>query len=228
MSTNIHYSLKSKEREKINCNQPCYSDITYGTFSEKYEEIYTWQTLAQINYSEDKVKRWITDINEMGFPCSYEGIKEMVIDCYFTKSACYVFKIQLKRYKFKAHLTSALTLIRYLMEDKIREFPKFYFKIMDLYPKLKKFRVMQMCHIYYKEVAYPNTNHTLRGGNATKWITKKELFKRIANTKIPCHQSIYIGNSYHISTIWRGEDILGYVHHVGNHELNLKQYKLIK
>lgn len=220
MSTYINYSTKdNKGQVKDYIHSACYAALTYYTFSPDIVEILTWQTVQQINYTEEEVIRWIKEINQMGFPCTYEG-KEI------KSGESYIFKIDLKKYKYKAHMSSALMLIRYLMEDGIREFPRFYFKMRDTYPKVQKFKLMQAAHVLYAYARYANTNHTLRDSMPNTVLTKKEIFKRFTDSKVLCHEDNSLGQ-YCISNIWKGKDMLEYKR-INDNEQILKQFKLIK
>lgn len=176
---------------------PCFSTITYSAIPANAHRILIFHRKNEIPYDFDTIKRWIKEINELGFPCSVE------VDKY--DQNIYNFFIDLKDYKFKMHVSCTLQLIRCLFEKYICFVPEFYLKIIESNKKTDKFLALQDAHRELSEYAassYFNSNHTITcKENGKINIGREELFENIANTKYEVYSSDYCS----LSRLWRGK-----------------------
>ena len=154
-------------------NHPCYSGIIHG-FSKKARRIQVYHEKAKVPYNTACIRRWITDLNEMGFPCTFsedllpdaatkaEGFANATVNEGLTDMALLLmrhgneppaspnmfhnFYVNLDDYEDKNHLFSTLSLIRCLTESGINRVPEVYFGIMDADPGMDKLEACQAAH----------------------------------------------------------------------------------
>lgn len=160
-------------------NSACFAPILHNAIDNDAGGVQVYHERTAVPYPIPAIERWINDINELGFPCSFQTPCQ---DCNPDK---YSFNVKFSDYEYKAHLASTLMLIRALYERGICRVPEIYFNMLDENPKADKFEVLQNAHKeltnhfdshdYY---AYPNTNHMITNAGNGKNITKKALFDR--------------------------------------------------
>ena len=172
----------------------CFSSLTYFPIETAINKIIIYKELSQIPYDKDVVKKWIEELNELGFPCSVE-----------IKSDCAYFTVKPKDFVKKFHFNSTLQLIRCLYERYICYVPDVYFGLIE--NGFDKFNAIQLAHLKltdYKESALANYNPMITSShNNIKTITQKEFVERIK-------KSIYsLSDGYseegYLYEIWRGE-----------------------
>ncbi len=176
-------------------NDACFSSITYGLLPTDARKILIYRPLAQIPYALPTIRRWIKELNALGFPCRARKAKEPNV---------MHFIIDLKHYVHKLHINSTLQLIRCLFERGICYVPEYYFAD----SQDDRFLALQQAH--YSLAAntanfgdYPgNSNHTVTW-NGAKPVTKDQLFARIAATKIGTYEKANYGRPY-LSAVWNG------------------------
>jgi hypothetical protein len=170
-TNHVWYKLVDKKNRLIQ-NYPdhiCFAAIAHG-FEKKATQINVYHDRARVPYDLACVKRWITDISEMGFPCTFaedeesaaikqeqflrgsvaEGLEDMgfllLRHGIEPDAAAYNFYINLNNYADKNHLFSTLSLIRCLTESGICRVPEEYFKLMDEDPARDKLAACQLAH----------------------------------------------------------------------------------
>lgn len=143
-------------------NKMCYSDITYRSIPETVQTIVLYETSLKIQ----DPKPWITLITKMGFPVEYRYEKNY-----------HTFIINLDNYEYKVHLTSTLTLIRYLFEGYGYQIIENTFRFIDKF-NLEPFKALLMAECLEKN---GNTNHKLTTGAYIKFIDKAEVFQNFTN-----------------------------------------------
>lgn len=150
-------------------DQPCFGEIVHG-FEEKADLVQVYQQKHLVPYCREDIKRWINDVNEMGFPCFFEeeedpvlaGIKEYI--CGTVNEGVEDMTLMMLRhgkplplshhnffvnthdYEDKNHFFSALSLVRCLIQSGINKVPEEYFKLMDEDPKRDKLEACQDAH----------------------------------------------------------------------------------
>jgi hypothetical protein len=151
----------------------CYGVIAHG-FDKDARQIHIYHSKERVPYTISCIKRWIADINEMGFPCrflddefeddasTYEKFISNTIaeeltpailtlmrhghEALVSLNKFHNFYVNLDDYKDKNHLFSTLSLIRCLTESGICYVPEVYFKIMDADPGFDKLEACQAAH----------------------------------------------------------------------------------
>lgn len=172
----------------------CFANISQATIPPEVDAILIHHKKELIPYNTESITRWINDINEIGFPCSYishsDQNKDSVARSFDKRLLCYenilskltnchCFFVKLDEYENKPHLVSTLMLIRALYERGICKVPDLYMQLMDNEPAADKLEILQVAHKTpqtYED--YANSNHmvTFRGnGNNVK---KETLFGR--------------------------------------------------
>lgn len=167
----VSFKLLSANRRLIidYANNPCFANIAHG-FDEKTRFIQVYHEKRKVPYSVNEVKRWIDDLNEVGFPCSFENDLDKLIAqqvAYLNSTVNndlenmalmvlrhgkevpethYNFFVKTNDFTNKNHLFSTLFLIRCLFESGINRVPEEYFKLMDNEPTLDKFDACQTAH----------------------------------------------------------------------------------
>jgi len=168
---NIWFNLVDADGKIIQSypNEACFASITHG-FDDAADLIQIYQEKRLIPYSSADIKRWIDDINEMGFPCFYEeeeeptvaGIKNYICSTVNAgieditlmlmrhgeslPKSHHNFWVNIRDYEDKNHFFSTLSLIRCLIQSGINKVPEEYFKLMDADPKLDKLEAVQNAH----------------------------------------------------------------------------------
>jgi len=167
---------------------PCYGSIAHG-FDDKAAQIHVYHDKAKVPYDKACVERWIIDLNEMGFPCTFtseeesdigkqekfvsatvnEGLEEMALGLLRhgiePAPASFNFFINVHDYENKNHLFSTLSLIRCLTESGICKVPEEYFKLMDAHPGMDKFEACQVAHkvVTKRDKRYDPKDHANTG-----------------------------------------------------------------
>lgn len=189
---------------------PCFAQITYkpGQYGVGYgmhkdtKTIHVYRSKSAMPYNVPEIKRWIDDLNELGFRCRFadDGVvgdvkkQESFIQSTINKklqefaikviraghpapadpNEFYNFYIDLKDYKDKSHLFSTLSLIRMLSESYYDTVPETYFNMMDKDPTLDKFQALQDAH---KKCNTSGGHCVTYNGNGDN-VSHKELMKR--------------------------------------------------
>ncbi len=178
----------------------CFADISLRDVQASVKKIIVEHKKKNVPYKVAEIKRWIADINELGFPCA-------LIDY---SAEHYVFEVLFSHYKYKAHLVATLMLIRTLYEQGICRVPEAYFCVMDANPNADKFQEIQSAHKSSSIGSYHNTNHMITFSSNGQNISKELLFKRYAECGFGLYDShgVYPNQkyvSYHLK--WKGERI---------------------
>lgn len=173
----------------------CFSEITYKSFSKNCRYVIIYRSKDEIPYTFEICARWIKELNDFGFPCEIKDCGEKI-----------EFWVDLKNYKYKMHLSSALSLIRDLFESQICFTPEYYFNLIESNPKRNKFLALQKAHEKLSEEdesQYFNSNHIVIGDiEGRKNITLTRLFKRFKNTV----HDIYSGRYTKLDKLWDGRN----------------------
>lgn len=163
----------------------CFYHITYGAIQKDVTKIILFHPREKVPYKRVDIKRFIDDLNDMGFPCYYKlnNDKEIRIE------------LKLEDYKKKTHLTSTLTLLRCLWEGtQISTIPEAYFQILDKDKKVDKFIALQDAH----RQVMPYVGHVVTAKTNGNNIDKEEFFKKLAQCAIP----IYGNGQDSINNLW--------------------------
>jgi len=159
----------------------CFSDLTYYKIDPRVKKILIYHTKQMTPYKFDAIKRWIEEINLLGFPCECLEVADK-----------YEFIVKLSDYTWKAHLISTLMLIRALYEYGINKVPEFYLTALDKNATLDRFELLQLAHKDPRLNRYSNTNHMITSyQNGSGAISKQELHSRYEK----CGVKIYDGKS---------------------------------
>lgn len=196
----VHFELHNDKEHSTNGTGVCYSELTYSPIDKKWTSVLLKQRVSNISYNEPEVKRWLGDLNEVGFPCHFEGMDgDLKI------------RLVLKEFKSKLHLTSTLMLIRLLWESGMNVIPDFYFQAMDKNPKARKLLEIQKAHKHPSFRSnkinpygyYYNTNHTVTSPQAARNISKTELFRRLKKGASVWESNFSYTNGYKsVSATW--------------------------
>jgi hypothetical protein len=162
----------------------CYGSFFAGAIPQKATKILVFHTRPTVPYTRVAIKRYIDDLNELGFPCHYMRnlTNEIRIEFRF------------KEYKYKVHLLSALTLIRVLWEHAYAKIPEIYFQAMDANPKADKFEELQKAH---KKISNYG-GHTVTGSNIKTNATLENYWKVVEHSRI----GIYDAGNPGINKCW--------------------------
>lgn len=154
----------------------CFAPITSFTIPENTDTILIYHEKKAVPYDESAIKRWIADINEMGFPCSFAS------PCQDCDPEHHYFRVKVEDLENKAHLLSTLMLIRAIYEDSICKVVEKYFQAIDENPDIDKFDLLQTAH---KDLGgYAHTGHMITHSYNGKNINRETLFKRYKEFKI--------------------------------------------
>lgn len=175
----------------------CFASITYSQIPASSKLILIPKSKSLIPYSDEQINRWIETLNELKFPCSVRIGKNSV-----------TFKIELKDYTYKLHLSSTLQLIRCLFETGICIVPALYFYLLKQDPQKDHFILLQDAHrlLHAKECGigfYGNTNHMCTfNGNGDDNVTMEQFYKKLNKSDYKIHDN----HSYDhkICNLWRG------------------------
>jgi len=197
---NVFFKLLDKNGINIEeMDYVCFSPLTYGKIPENTDIILIIRKKNLIPYDYSIQKRWISELNKLGFPCYINPENGENIE----------FLLKLKDFKYKSHLTSTLQLLRCLWETYICYIPELYFtEIKGLKLNLdKKFLILQDVHKKIKKLDYSsfaNTNHMVTSYRNKFNIDRKTLFKRIKDSKF----GIYGEKCISIENMWKGIPII--------------------
>lgn len=166
---NIFFAVENPEGS-ILYTGACYSAITYeDAIKERSKNIWLFQNVNNLSFKEREIRRWLDDLNEMGFPNHFELLDNSYL----------VVRLDLAEFKGKIHLSSTLMLVRLIWEN--GSILDKYLMTMDEIPDGDKFSAMQQAHIdgvaVRKGYNTLNTNHIVTTGSGGK-IDKEVLFKR--------------------------------------------------
>lgn len=220
--SSFNFYLRHKEKISLYTGQICYAPLTYHKVPLTVQSIVLYHSTKEISYKEDEVKRWIETINSIGFPVEYKGIKSMIIGSYeanvsakeneqglvggYTPS--YVFELDLKNYEKKIKLTSALTLVRYLIESGSNSIPSYFFNLEKIKSKFDKCELIQLTHSMFGPGCYLPTNHMLRNNIPTMLVSTEEVHNRIEENPVSVRESCTQGMYVHET--WKGAPIPSY------------------
>lgn len=158
-------------------NQACFSDLTYYGISSAVKKIIIYNQKKLTPYKFNAVKRWIKEINKLGFPCSCSENDET-----------FEFTVNLDEYTWKAHLISTLMLIRALIEGGINKVPEFFLTAIDADPKIDKFQALQDAH-KDSRMRYYNSNHMITYQGNGRNVDSKTLHERYKNSAIKVYET---------------------------------------
>ena len=158
----------------------CFAPIIHYVIPSNTEIILMHRQITAFPYEEKEIERWITDLNEIDFPCTFIGRND----------TDYNFQINIRDYQFKAHLFATLMLIRALYERGICKIPEIYFEMMDKNPEADKFDTIQTAHKQVKtgyawdgKGQCANAGHMITHEGNGKNVTKEILFGKYAKSK---------------------------------------------
>lgn len=217
----------------------CYAQIAAKAYDEEYikkypfyamygmhkdtKSIHVYRSKAFMPYNVPEIKRWIDDLNEMGFPCRFvheevegdDSRQEKWAKGTTTKkdfedmalrfirhgaaapvdpNAYYNFFVDVKDYQNKSHLFSTLTLIRMLSECYYDKVPELYFEMLDKDPAMDKLQALQDAH----RNGNANGGHCVTFEGNGKNVTRDKLFKRFEK-----QNDIWDG-TLNINECWKG------------------------
>lgn len=187
------------------CFAPISSTLQYSGYGMHPDTkiINVYRNKSMIPYDLSEIKRWIADLNELGFPC--ELIEGPIIgdpekqEDYINKTCLnnmsnlglkiirdghiipvdensdYNFYVRLDNFNNKNHLFSTLSLIRMLSESYLDTVPEEYFNTMDLNPNADKFVALQNAHRESSVSAGHSVTYSRNGNN----ISHKKLMERL-------------------------------------------------
>lgn len=163
----------------------CFSGFYQSAIPKEAIKIHIFHQVKMVPYSRVDVKRYIDDLNEMGFPCRYVKNLDKVIKI----------ELNLKDYKWKSHLCSTLTLLRVLWESGLAKIPDYYFEAMEANPKADKFIEIQKAHKHPN--LYNYGGHTI-AAKGTANISRKAFFEKIETSK----KEVYDTGNAGINKYW--------------------------
>ena len=170
---NSYYKIHNNNNVMDYNNQPCFSGFSQSN-SYTASKIEVFCPVHDTSYKVDDIKRWIADLNEMGFECTYDGIKNSMY--------CFTIPIEKSLHKKKGYSVSVMMLIRYLYHMGINHIIDYYFQLVDEIDGVDKFKALQAAHQLWPDGEYGgNTNHMTSFVGISKSITRDELFKKISN-----------------------------------------------
>lgn len=192
MGVNYLFGDKNKKLLMDFKNAACYIWVFRNPIPKKVTEIVCYQTQMYDGY-DDYIIPFIKDINIMGFKCKYHGTD---YDEYGLDKKYHVFTLQVADYKWKHHLTSALTLIRYLFERN-HSFLEKYFEVKKEFPRIPALHKLLLAN----NIEYHGDGHSLYYGSQVKVFNKKELFAKFAET----NNTIFEHKKSQLFDIWKTE-----------------------
>lgn len=161
----VTYVLENDDEKVEKAKQACYSALFHGV-DKKWKAILLKENMDRVGYDEPEIKRWVDDLNEMGFPCHLEGVDETVR-----------IRLILDEFKSKVHLCSTLSLLRLLWESGLDKIPAAYFEVLDADPNADKIDVLQTTH---KKLG-AGSGHAVTGKyNGTPNVDRKLLLERLS------------------------------------------------
>lgn len=206
MSVN-YIEIDGKKVIKDHQGAACYYSIMCGSICKETTELLLNQPDNTFCIPLDMIQQWVDTINKCGFPCKYLGKNHKLAKKYHIDENHHLFHIDIAdKYVLLSHLSSTLTLLRYMFEEigfaaGIKEFYKIRKEV-----KLKhisNFRNLLMCFHYMSG----NSNHMLHstgGAYDRTFSTKKQVFD--AFEKGP---KIYDGQGSNLYKCWEiGEPII--------------------
>lgn len=236
VSAYVNYKILDKYNNTIKdySSSPCFSQITYGKIPSDATAIEIRHKISYVPYTVDSIKRWITDINECGFPCTFieditsdstrqlECISSTVFnpivdiaqklmfhqntEVDVSDKEYYYFKILLSDFKYKSHFISTLMLIRTIFENYICRIPEIYFRMLDIDSSLDKFDSMQTAHKKLDDYSHNhNKNHMITFKGNGENITKTTLINRYKKCGFKIMDGEeYINHYLNQSSKWNG------------------------
>lgn len=161
----VTYVLENKEEKNEQVRRACYADM-FNKVDKKWESVLLRENMDRVGYDEPEIKRWVDDLNEMGFPCQLEGVDETVR-----------IRLTFGEFKSKAHLCSTLSLLRLLWENGLDKIPEAYFGMVDADPNIDKIDALQTAH----KNLNAGMGHAVTGPyNGKANVEKKLLLERLS------------------------------------------------
>lgn len=207
----ISFKLFSKNGKVVKDfkNAACFADIMncslndWADDSDDLDKVIIYCPKKQIAYKIENIERWITDLNEIGFPCQFvdssialaqKSFLDKTIKQEYVKMAKHIldgsenvdtdkynFEVKLSNYEYKLHYLSTFMLIRCLIEYKINEIPDMYFSMLDENPKADKFDLIQIAH--KQDIFGGHSGHMITfHGNGGEYIPKFGKYSGGKNT----------------------------------------------
>jgi hypothetical protein len=213
-------------------DHPCYGSIAHG-FDKKTRQIHVYHDKDKVPYDVACVKRWIADLNEMGFPCTFveeedtiagkqekfigttvnEGLEDMALSLLRHGNeptpATFNFFVDLDDYNDKNYLFSTLSLIRCLTEGGICRVPEEYFKLMDESPNMDKFEACQAAHklVSKRDKPYDPKNYANTGHMVTFDGNGDNISRAELTKRFKEHKTNLRDKGYlKINANWNGSD----------------------
>lgn len=191
--SDVNYLFNNGAKVLDNINNICYASIFQEGCPIGSKELVLYQ--PTLIFSEDQVKSFINEINEIGFPCEYIGQNYNKYTDYINNNY-YVFIIDLDKCKNKQHLLCIITLLRYMFEEFIgANFAKYYFNVVEKYPELTALDKI----ILASNCINRGTAHNLHSQGNMIFFDKEELFERIYKYK----GTIFSKESGNLHKIWQ-------------------------
>lgn len=175
-------------------HEGCFATITYYPVSKKIKSILVYQPVNTLAYAETEIRRWIADINEVGFPCTIEEF-----------STTLKVRVNLENYTKKEHWVSTLYLIRVLWETGRNDVPDLYFQAMDDNPMADKLIEIQKAHKQYKG-SYIGGHVGITYKDIIINVTREEFLKNLEDFG----HSPY-GKETNVPRIWGLKECPGYM-----------------
>lgn len=172
----------------------CYSKV-FRVVDKEADALLLYEPRLYIKGGEERLKEWVKIINKWGFPCEYLGYKNFPE--YGITEERYLFIIPLKKYKYKNHMASALTLIRYTFEKDLESIVDNFFKVKGVYPKINNFKALRISNVMYKGGS--GNGHTLHMYGYNCIYTKKEVMKKLKSS-----MTINEDGGTEIHSAWKG------------------------
>lgn len=161
----VTYVFEGNGKTTEHARQACYASI-FRQVPEWVKSILLKENMSRVGYDEPEIKRWIDDLNEMGFPCHLEGVDETVR-----------IRLVMDEFKSKVHLCSTLSLMRLLWEGYYSKIPEIYFTALDENPEADKIEVLQVAH----KKGGAGQGHCVTGTfNGTPNVERKLLLERLS------------------------------------------------
>lgn len=160
----------------------------FNSISKKTHQLVVYQDKTFIPYGDESIIRWVTDINEMGFPCSLvNGEKKITVT------------FNISDYQYKAHLFSGFTLLRTLWDQQgLCQVIESYFQAMDKEPGADKFDVMQTAHKLNK-CASSHRSITYNGNGHN--VTREDFVNKCVQQGL---ETLQVGNPF-LNLKWHGK-----------------------
>lgn len=153
--------------------QACYSKV-FREVEKKTDALLLYEPKLYIKGGVEKLKEWVADVNRMGFPCEYLGYRECLE--YDIEDPYHLFLLDLNKYKYKDHMASTLTLLRYTFERGLEKIVDAYFEVKSKYPRIKLLDALKISNILFSDVG---NGHTLFLYPEFCNYTRKELMKSL-------------------------------------------------